>query len=387
MRYCLFLAALSAGSLFAADISVIDEIICKANGDIITRNDYQRARKQIEDGLRQQGLTGPRLEDALKDAERNILRERIDQLLLISKAKDLNLNVDTEVNKQLAEIQRNIKIADPEKFQQFVREQTGQSYEDYKAELKNQLLTQRVVRQEVSGKIQFKREDLTKYYEEHKNEFQRNERVFLREILVATEGKDVIGLGAAEKKAKDVAARAKKGEKFDELAQSNSDSPSAQQGGEIGAYEKGQLRAELEAAVWTQPRGYVTDPISAGNGFLILKVDDHQKAGLAEFEEVQNEITGKLFQPRMQRARQEHGVGGPGRDQTGDRHQRSCAREIAPQAAAPRGSDSRNQHAEVRHVVFALKHEKSLRVAARAKPARSRSLSGPAQRSSPEKNW
>ncbi len=301
MRSLIFLVGtLSAGSLFAADISVIDEIICKANGDIITRNDYQRARKQIEEGLRQQGLTGPRLEDALKDAEKNILRERIDQLLLISKAKEMNLNVDTEVNKQLAEIQRNIKIADPEKFQQFVREQTGQSYEDYKGELKNQLLTQRVVRQEVSGKIQFKREELTKYYEEHKSEFQRNERVFLREILVATEGKDVIGLGAAEKKAKDVAARAKKGEKFDELAQSNSDSPSAQQGGEIGAYEKGQLRAELEAAVWTQPRGYVTDPISAGNGFLILKVDDHQKAGLAEFEEVQNEITGKLFQPRMQ---------------------------------------------------------------------------------------
>ena len=151
MPYWLFLAALSAGSLFAADISVIDEIICKANGDIITRNDYQRARKQIEDGLRQQGLTGPRLEDALKDAEKNILRERIDQLLLISRAKEMNLNVDTEVNKQLAEIQRNIKIADPEKFQQFVREQTGQTYEDYKGELKNQLLTQRVVSQEVSA--------------------------------------------------------------------------------------------------------------------------------------------------------------------------------------------------------------------------------------------
>jgi len=300
MRYWIFLAALSAGSLLAADISVIDEIICKANGDIITRNDYQRSRKQLEDGLRQQGLTGPRLEDALREAEKNILRERIDQLLLISKAKEMNLNVDTEVNKQLAEIQRNIKIADPEKFQQFVREQTGQSYEDYKGDLKNQLLTQRVVRQEVSGKIQFKREDLMKYYEDHKDEFQRNERVFLREILIATEGKDVIGLGAAEKKAKDITARAKKGEKFDELAQSNSDSSTAQQGGEIGAYEKGQLRPELEAAVWTQPRGYVTDPISAGNGFLILKVDDHQKAGLAEFEEVQNEITGKLFQPRMQ---------------------------------------------------------------------------------------
>jgi peptidyl-prolyl cis-trans isomerase SurA len=301
MWYRLFLAgALAAGFMCAADISIVDEIICKANGDIITRNDYLRARRQIEEQMRQDGLTGPRLEEALKQAERNILRERIDQLLLISKAKELSLNVDTDVNKQLAEIQRNSKIADPEKFQQFVREQTGQSYEDYKGDLKNQLLTQRVVRQEVGSKIQFKREELTKYYEEHKDEFQRNERVFLREILVATEGKDSAGLAVAEKKAKDVAGRAKKGEKFDELAQSNSDSASAPQGGEIGAYEKGQLRAEIESAVWTQPRGYVTDPINTGNGFLILKVDEHQKAGLAEFEEVQNEITGKLFQPRMQ---------------------------------------------------------------------------------------
>jgi parvulin-like peptidyl-prolyl isomerase len=301
MRFQLLLAsALSAGILCAADISVIDEIICKVNGDIITRNDYQRSRKQMEEAARQQGLTGARLEDAMKDAEKNILRERIDQLLLISKAKELNLNVDTDVNKQLAEIQRNVKIADPEKFQEFVREQTGQTYEDYKNELKNQLLTQRVVRQEVSSKIQFKREELTKYYEEHKNEFQRNERVFLREILISTDGKDAAGQAASDKKAKDIAARAKKGEKFDELAQANSDSASAQQGGEIGAYEKGQLRPELETAVWTQPRGYVTDPITVSNGFIILKVDDHQKAGLAEFEEVQNEITGKLFQPRMQ---------------------------------------------------------------------------------------
>ena len=61
-----------------------------------------------------------------------------------------------------------------------------------------------------------------KYYDEHKSEFQREERVFLREILIAATEKDT---AAAEKKAKDISARGKKGEKFDELAQTNSDSP------------------------------------------------------------------------------------------------------------------------------------------------------------------
>jgi parvulin-like peptidyl-prolyl isomerase len=298
MRFrLLFVSVVAARVAAAADISVIDEIICKVNGEIITRGDYDRTRKQMEASFRQQGASGAKLLDAMKDGERNILRERIDQLLLQTKGKELNLNVDTEVNKQLADLQRASKIADPDKFQQFVREETGQSFEDYKNELKTQAMTNRVIRQEVSGKIQIKREEAQQYYDGHKDEFQRQERVFLREILVRSEGED---LSAAEKKAKDLSARGRRGEKFEELAVNNSDSATAQQGGDIGAYEQGKLRPEIEKAVWDQQRGYVTDPMNVGNGFLILKVEEHQKAGLAGFEEVQNEITGKIFNPRFQ---------------------------------------------------------------------------------------
>lgn len=297
MRYRLILVSVFAATLLpAAEISVIDEIICKVNGDIITRGDIERTRKQMEAGLRQQGATGARLEEAMKEGSANILRERIDSLLLLSKGKELNINVDQEVNKQLADIQRQAKIADPEKFQAFVKDESGQSFEDYKNELKNQAITSRVVRQEVAGKLTIKREEAQQYYDGHKDEFQRDERIFLREILVASDGKDT---AAAQKKASDLSARGKKGEKFEDLAQNNSDSASAPQGGDIGSYERGKLRPEIEKTVWDQPRGFVTDPLNVGNGFLILKVEEHQKAGLASFEEVQSEITSKLFNPRF----------------------------------------------------------------------------------------
>lgn len=298
MRLPLLLAGIAAAGLAsAAEITVIEEIIAKVNGEIVTRGDYDRTRKQMEATLREQGATGQRLDDALKEGEKNILRERIDQLLLQSRGKELNLNVDSEVAKQLADIQRRSNITDPDKFQQFVRDQTGMTYEDYKNDRKNDLLTNRVIRQEVAGKIQIKREESQQYYDGHKEEFQREERVFLREVLVATPaGADA---SQAEKKAKDLSARGKKGEKFEELARTNSDSASAPQDGDIGAYEKGKLRPEIEKTVWDQPRGYVTDPINVGNGFLILKVEEHQKAGLAAFEEVQPEITNKLFNPRF----------------------------------------------------------------------------------------
>ena len=298
MRLTLILAGIAAAGLAsAAEITVIEEIVAKVNGEIITRGDIERNRKQMETAMREQGATGQRLTDALAEADKNILRERIDQLLLQSKAKELNLNVDSEVAKQLADIQRSAKISDPEKFQQFVKDETGMSYEDYKNDKKNELLTNRVIRQEVASKLQIKRDESQQYYDGHKDEFQRQERVFLREILVAMPaGADT---AAAEKKAKDLAARGKKGEKFDELAKNNSDASSAQQDGYIGAYEKGKLRPEIEKTVWDQARGFVTDPINVGNGFLILKVEEHQKAGLAGFEEVQAEITNKLFSPRF----------------------------------------------------------------------------------------
>jgi parvulin-like peptidyl-prolyl isomerase len=302
MRPALLLTGLIASSaVFAAEVKVMEEIVCKVNGDIITRTELDRDRVQLTEGLRRQGLSGARLNEAVDTQAKDILRGRIDNLLLISKGKELTFNVDGDVNRQLADIQRKAvtqdkSLADPEKFQQFVHEQTGQSYEDYKADMKNNLLAQRVVREEVSGKIKFKHEELQAYYDAHKDQFQREERIFLREILVAANPDNT---SIAEKKAKDLVAQARKGEKFPELAQANSDAASAQVGGFIDPYTKAQLSPELIAAVWEQPKGYISDPIKLPGGFLILKVDDHQKAGLASLDEVENDVTEQLFQPRM----------------------------------------------------------------------------------------
>ena len=110
------------------------------------------------------------------------------------------------------------------------------SYEDYKNELKNDLLTKRVIRQEVSQDSRSSTKKRRPYYDAHKDEFKREERVFLREILVATPTRQ--RTPRQPKKAKDLADRGKKGEKFDDLAHNNSDSPSAQQDGESALTKK-----------------------------------------------------------------------------------------------------------------------------------------------------
>lgn len=297
MRAVCALATLCVFAISAADVSVVEEIVAKVNGDIITRSELDQTRKTMTAEIARSGAKGAQVTEQMKEREKDILRDRIDQLLLVQKGKEMSINVDTQFSKYQAELMKSLGIADQDKFQQIVRENTGQPYEDWRNEARNMMLTQRVIGQEVQSKINISTTDKAKYYEEHKTEFVREERVFLREIFLKTDGKND---AAVEKKAKDLVARAKKGERFGEMARDNSDAESSKNFGELGGFKRGELDKSIEDAVFAGGRGFVTDPaIRRPNGFLILKVEEVHKAGQATQEEVDNEIMEKLFAPRM----------------------------------------------------------------------------------------
>ena len=279
---------------------MVEQIVAKVNGDIVTLSELDQMRKDMAAEMQQHGGTQAQIREAMKDREKDLLREKIDSLLLIQRAKDLDIKVDNEVSKRLAEVQSESKIADPDKFQQWIKENTGRSYEDFKQDMKNQILTQKVVAQEVSGKINIPHEQVVDYYEKHKSSFIRKEQIFLREILIAVEGDSPAALTAAEKKAKDVVARARKGERFGELVRDNSDALTAKQGGELPGYAKSDLSPELASAVWDKAKGHITDPIRVPSGFLILRVEEHFKEGQAGLAEVENDIKEQLYMPLFQ---------------------------------------------------------------------------------------
>ena len=285
----------------AADVHVVEEIAAKVNGDIITRGELEQTRKEIEQMHRGEGLTGARLADAVKADSANALREKIDEILLVQKGRDLNVKVDPEINRRIAELQVQSKISDPDKFHEYVHEQTGMTFEDYKDRLTRQLLGQRVIGQEVTYRVAIPEPDLRKYYDEHPNEFVRKEQVFLSQILISTEGKNPEQVAAAEKKAKDLVARARKGEKFSDLVRDNSDDPeTARNGGSLPPYSRGLMPKQMEDVVFKAKKGDVTDPFKVALGFVILKVDERYEAGQASFDEVKEDIHQRLAAPRME---------------------------------------------------------------------------------------
>lgn len=291
----------------AADVKVVEEIAAKVNGDIITRGELDQTRKEIETEARGQGLTGVKLQDAVKQYTANSLRDQIDQLLLVQKGKDLNINVDADVTRQLADLQVQARdkdgnrITDPDKFHQYVQEQTGMSFEDYRDRLKRQILSQRVIGQEVGYRITIPDTELHKYYDSHQADFVRKEQVFLSQIVINTEGKTPAQVEAAEKKAKDIVARARKGEKFGDLARQFSDDPeTARNGGSLPPYQRGLMPKDMEDVVFKEAKGYVTDPFKRPQGFVILRIDERYAAGQATFEEVKDQIQEIMARPKME---------------------------------------------------------------------------------------
>ena len=287
-------------AVFAADVVLVEQIVAKVNGDIITNSDLLRARRQMVEEMKARKASAADIEKALAETEKNTLRDRIDNLLLTQKGKDMSISVDGEISKYVADLMVKMKVANQEDLAKMIQEQTGQTFEDWRSEMRNNMITQRVVRQEVGSKVNIKKDEVAKYYNEHKGEFIREEEIFLRELVLSSEGKSPAEVAGLEKKAKDIVARARKSEKFSNLIRDFSDSQTKGEDGEIGWMKKGTLNKPVEDLVFTGQKNFVTDPIKLPNGWLILRVEDVHKAGQAEVEQVENEIMERLYTPRFQ---------------------------------------------------------------------------------------
>jgi peptidyl-prolyl cis-trans isomerase SurA len=282
----------------------IEEIIARVNNEIITRSDYERARASAEEDAKQEcagKCTPEQLQADIGDRQKNVLRDLIDQSLLVQRGKDMGVSVEPEVIKRLDQIRIQNNLASMEDLEKAVSG-SGANWEDFKNNIRNGILTQRVIGSEVGSHITIAKEEVQKYYEAHQKDFIRPEQVALREIEVATEGKTDSELPDLKKKAETALQRVKDGEDFGEIAKRLSDGSTAKQGGFLGVYKRGELSKLLEDVVFKMKKNDLTDVMDTKQGYLILQVMEHYEEGMQPLNKVENEITEKLYSARMEPA-------------------------------------------------------------------------------------
>jgi len=282
--------------------TVVEDVIARVNDQIITRSDVERAQIEFDHETQGQNMSPA----DVAEKQQNLLRDLIDQQLLLSKGKELNINADAQVITQLDEIRKQNHFATMEDLEKAAQEQ-GVSFEDFKANIRNNIITQQVVRDEVGRRLQFTHADAQKYYDAHKADFTQAESVKLSEILIATpsvEGKlpDDATVAAAKAKADDVAAKLKAGGSFEDLAKSTSNGPTAAQGGDLGEFKRGALAQIMEDKTFGKPVGTVTDPIRTRQGFVLLKVTAYTPGGVQPLADVEDQVEQAVYMDQMQPA-------------------------------------------------------------------------------------
>ena len=285
-----------------ANAKVVEEIIARVNNEIITRSELDRARASAEEEIRQdcQGRCTPdQLRAEIEDRQKNALRDLIDQSLLVQRGKDMGLSVETDVIKRLDQIRIQNKLGSMEDLEKAVSSQ-GLNWEDFKDNIRKNLLTQRVISHEVGSHITIGKEEIEKYYNDHKKEYIRPEQVALREIVVNTEGKPDAELPDLKKKADTALQRVKDGEDFGEIAKRFSDGSTAKQGGFLGVYKRGELSKQLEDIVFKMKKNDLTGVMDTKQGYLVLQVLEHYDEGEQSLAKVENEIMDKLYSERME---------------------------------------------------------------------------------------
>lgn len=273
----------------------IEDIVARVNDQVISKSDYDRAQSEIDQEMRQRGAS---MQD-ISDSHRDLLRNLIDQQLWLAKGKELSITGETELVNRLNEIRKQSNLATIEDLEKAAKDQ-GVSFEDFKANIRNQIVTQEVMRDEVGRKIAPTPGEIQRYFEAHKSEYAQPESIRLGEILISTGAQtdDAQKLADAKAKADDIEARLHAGGDFTQLAKSFSEGTTAAEGGDLGQYKRGQLDKVFEDKTFSLKTGEVTEPIRTKQGYVILKVVQHVPGGVPQLKDVENDVEEHYFEEK-----------------------------------------------------------------------------------------
>ena len=274
---------------------VVERIIARVNTEIITQRQYERERDKLREDLSQQ-YSGAELEAKINDESKNLLRNLIDQSLMVQKAKDEDINVETDIVKQLDQIRKQDNLATIEDMQKAAEAQ-GVNWEDFKDQIRRKLLMQEAISRDVGSRIVVTREDEQKFYKEHKDEFKSEGMVHLAEILISTEKYKP---EEAEKRAKAAEDELKAGARFNDVAKKYADQPGADQGSDIGVIATPKLAPVIATALAKLETNENTDPIAIKGGYMILRLLERFSPGVPSFEEAEERVREAVYGQRME---------------------------------------------------------------------------------------
>lgn len=304
------------------DSNIVDEIVARVGNSIITHADLEKGKQLSIEEIKQRYPQD--WQSKWTDRQKDVLRDLIDQQLLLEKGKELGITGETETIKRLNEMRQQLGLSTMEDLEKAAQQQ-GVSYQDFKQQIQDNFITQQVVQREVGSRIHITNEEIQAWYDAHQKELTSDESVSLSEILVSTQPakpaddkdktkdkqdkpqqplpEDPAKVAQAQQKADGILNMLRKGGmSFEDAAKKLSDGSTASDGGPIGTFKRGELAKELEDKTFSLKKGEFTDVIRTRQGFLILKVLEHRPAGIPPVKDVEDKIREAIYVQKLEPA-------------------------------------------------------------------------------------
>lgn len=201
---------------------------------------------------------------ALKDQSGEAVLSDLVQTKILEDKYDVS---DKEVDAELDKIKENFET--DEQLEQALQSNGYKDLEQFKVDVRKQLLAQKAA----TEGVEVSDEKLKEFYDENKNLFTELEA---SHILVDDEDT-----------AKEVQKKLEDGGDFAELAKEYSKDGSAENGGDLGVFKKGDMVAEFEEAAFALKEGEVSDIVQSQFGYHIIKL---KKKTVMPFEDAKEQV-------------------------------------------------------------------------------------------------
>ena len=306
-------SAVLLGLLVPVRAEIIEQVLVKVNGDIITKTELETKqiaalRQRMNQDVDQDDLKNDeRLRKLLAEVTPQILVEAVDELLMVQLAKERGYRLrDEQFKEWLSALRREQNLEDDERFQAALK-QEGMSIDELRRNVERSFMISQVQRDEVGSKLTITEEEARQYYRSRTQEFTEPANVTLREILIevpATTQQGQTGVNVAQddearEKAAAVRARVLAGEDFGKVASEVSAAPSKANGGLIGPINVTELSEALQDRIREMKPGQVTEPLRTARGYQILKLETLKEASVQPFENVRDLVAERVHGERQ----------------------------------------------------------------------------------------
>ena len=285
------------------DLTVIERVLVKVNGQIITQTDLET--RQINE-IRSRGVA-PRnnveLANLVREITPAVIANAVDELLLVQRGRDLGYQLsDEQFNEIVTNLKTENQFESDEELEEALQESEGLTMADLRRVMERQMLVGQIQQVEILSRISITDVEARDYYDSHIEEFTEPATATPREILIAVpEDVDGVNAGTDEEGrvvAQTVAARLRDGEDFATVAEEVSESPSRSNGGLIGPLLLVDYSETIQELIVSLSVDEVADPVRTPQGYQVVMLEARTDDVAQPFDEVRDQISTNVFNDR-----------------------------------------------------------------------------------------